>query len=128
MLRDGQVPKVAARRLGAPIPEALQAFLDRALAFSPDDRPQSAAQFVERLREALSGVPQEQLDARPEGAAEEPEQSMTSQPGATAAPGVARLEVSSPAPKVKTWSMAGAIALGGLIGALLLVAVLVWLR
>jgi len=73
MLMNGEIPPVASRRIGAPVPPALEAFLKRALSFSPDDRPQTAELFIAEMRKAVEGVPQAVLDARPEGAAEAPE-------------------------------------------------------
>ena len=73
MLMNGEIPPISSRRVGAPVPPALEAFVKRVLSFSPDDRPQTAEQFIAEMRKSLEGAPAAALDARPEGLAESAE-------------------------------------------------------
>ncbi len=65
-IQKGEIPPVSSRRVGAPVPDALERFLLRALAYSPEARPQTAEQFVAELRESLEGAGPAVLDAQPE--------------------------------------------------------------
>ncbi|MBI5549106.1 MAG: protein kinase [Deltaproteobacteria bacterium] len=78
MLMNGEVPPVSARRLGAPISASLEAFVGRALAFSPDERPQSAETFIEEMKRAAAEMSPESLEAIPQGAVAESSESGTS--------------------------------------------------
>jgi serine/threonine-protein kinase len=61
------VPTVASKRTGAPVPEAVETFLQKALALEREARHESAEQFVAELRAAVAGVADAVLDARPTG-------------------------------------------------------------
>jgi serine/threonine-protein kinase len=71
LLSNG-VPKVSTMRQGAPIPEALEKFLRRAMAFGADERPSHAEQFIEELHAAVKGLTRAELEERPTGALEAP--------------------------------------------------------
>jgi serine/threonine-protein kinase len=59
------VPTVASKRSGAPVPEAVETFLQKAMALERDARHQTAEQFVGELRAAVAGVPDAVLDGVP---------------------------------------------------------------
>ncbi|MGA9520515.1 MAG: protein kinase [Myxococcaceae bacterium] len=59
------VPSIGNRREGAPVPIAVDEFLRKALAREKEDRYQSAAEFIEHLRAALTGLRPEELAAVP---------------------------------------------------------------
>lgn len=61
------LPPVNTRRLGAPIPKALEEFLRKALANEKADRHQSTEEFAAEMREALAGASSAELDAVPTG-------------------------------------------------------------
>jgi serine/threonine-protein kinase len=60
-----QVPAVGTRRQGAPVPAALDAFFQKALAREKEDRHQSADEFIEAMLEAVADCTPEELDAHP---------------------------------------------------------------
>ncbi len=60
-----QVPAVGTRRQGAPVPAALDAFFQKALAREKEDRHQSADEFIEAMLDAVADCTPEELDARP---------------------------------------------------------------
>lgn len=72
-LMTNELPTVASRRVGAPIPESLENFIRRSMAFHPDDRPASAEQFIEEMRAALVGLSDEELNAKPTGKVDAPD-------------------------------------------------------
>jgi eukaryotic-like serine/threonine-protein kinase len=61
------VPTVAARRQGAPVPPALEEFIQKALAHEKEDRHQSAQEFIDALLDAVADLSSEELDALPGG-------------------------------------------------------------
>jgi len=63
-----EVPSVATRRKGAPIPGELEIFFRRALAFDKENRPNDIESFLAELHTSLAGVAPAVLDAVPEGA------------------------------------------------------------
>ena len=67
-MMSNQTPPVGSMRIGAPIPEALEEFLRRSMAFDASERPDSAEKFIEEMHAALEGVSQDELEAVPEGA------------------------------------------------------------
>lgn len=71
LLSNG-VPRVSTMRQGAPIPEALERFLGRAMAFGADERPSHAEQFIEELRAAVQGLTRAELEELPTGALDTP--------------------------------------------------------
>jgi serine/threonine-protein kinase len=81
------VPTVAARRQGAPVPLALEKFIQKALAPEKEDRYQSAQEFIDALLDAVADLSAEELDALPGGSLPEagsggkPSQRSVSQPG-----------------------------------------------
>jgi serine/threonine protein kinase len=70
-----EVPKVGARRDGAPVPPALDAFFVKGLAGEKADRFQDADELVRAFKAALADVPEAALDARPHRPATPPSQS-----------------------------------------------------
>jgi serine/threonine-protein kinase len=68
MAMGSDVPPVAERRKGAPIPESLEAFIRRSLAYHRDDRPADVSVFLNELAVAVEGVPPAVMDAVPTGA------------------------------------------------------------
>jgi serine/threonine-protein kinase len=68
MAMGNEIPPLAERRKGAPIPEAIEQFIHRALAYDRDERPENVTAFLSELSEALEGVDAAVLDAVPEGA------------------------------------------------------------
>jgi serine/threonine-protein kinase len=60
-----QVPAVSSRRQGAPVPPALDAFFQKALAREKEDRYQSADEFIEAMLDAVADCTPEELDALP---------------------------------------------------------------
>jgi serine/threonine-protein kinase len=63
------VPPVNTKRQGAPVPAAIDAFMQKGLAREKEDRFQSAEEFIEAMLDAVADLPAEQLDARPSGGA-----------------------------------------------------------
>jgi serine/threonine protein kinase len=63
------VPSINSKRQGAPVPEALDAFMQKGLAREKEDRYQSADEWIEAMKEAVAGLSPEELDARPSGGA-----------------------------------------------------------
>ncbi|XXF80972.1 protein kinase [Myxococcaceae bacterium GXIMD 01537] len=60
-----QVPPVASRRQGAPVPPAMDAFLQKALSREKEDRHQTADEFIEAMLDAIADCTPEELDALP---------------------------------------------------------------
>ena len=65
------LPTVAAKRQGAPVPPALEEFIQKALAREKEDRYQSAQEFLDALLDAVADASPEELDALPSGSAAE---------------------------------------------------------
>jgi serine/threonine protein kinase len=65
-----ELAPIRSRRKGAPIPEALEAFFQKALAREKPDRFQDADEFAGAMHAALEGLPDDALDAQPEGGGE----------------------------------------------------------
>ncbi len=63
------VAPVHTKRQGAPVPPAIDAFMQRGLAREKEDRFQSAEEFIEAMLDAVADLTPEQLDARPSGGA-----------------------------------------------------------
>ncbi|WP_224248914.1 serine/threonine protein kinase [Hyalangium gracile] len=63
------VPPVNSKRQGAPVPSAIDAFMQKGLAREKEDRFQSAEEFIEAMLDAVADLTPEQLDARPSGGA-----------------------------------------------------------
>ncbi len=63
------VPPVNSKRQGAPVPAAVDAFMQKGLAREKEDRFQSAEEFIEAMLDAVADLTPEQLDARPSGGA-----------------------------------------------------------
>lgn len=66
-----QVPPVATHRVGAPVPESIDAFLRKGLRADKAERHQTVEEFVAALNAAVAGVPDQVLDAAPEFSAED---------------------------------------------------------
>lgn len=79
------VPPVATYRVGAPVPEALDAFFRKALSREKEDRFQSTDEFIAEMRAAIEGLSDEVLDALPEIP---PEGALSSQRGGGSHSGV----------------------------------------
>ncbi|MCP3101592.1 protein kinase [Myxococcus sp. K15C18031901] len=62
-----QVPAVNTKRQGAPVPAALDAFFQKALAPEKDDRYQTAQEFIDAMQDTVADLSPEQLDAMPSG-------------------------------------------------------------
>ena len=81
------MPTVASKRQGAPVPQSLEDFFQKALAREKEDRFQSAQEFVDAMLDAVADVPPEELDALPTNSAPEvgngskPSQYSVSKPG-----------------------------------------------
>ncbi|MBK7864031.1 MAG: serine/threonine protein kinase [Archangiaceae bacterium] len=60
------LPTVASKRRGAPVPQAIEEFLRKALAPEAADRYQNAEEFIADLEASLQGVSDAVLDALPE--------------------------------------------------------------
>ncbi|WNG37488.1 protein kinase [Archangium violaceum] len=81
------VPTVAAKRQGAPVPQALEDFFEKALAREQEDRFQSAQEFIDAMLDAVADLSPEELDALPISSAPEvsggskPSQRSVSKPG-----------------------------------------------
>ncbi len=61
------VPAINSKRQGAPVPDALDAFMQKGLAREKEDRFQSADEWIEAMKEAVAGLSDGELDARPTG-------------------------------------------------------------
>ncbi|HEX8826154.1 MAG TPA: protein kinase [Archangium sp.] len=72
-------PSVNAKRQGAPIPQALEDFFQKALAREKEDRYQSAQEFLDAMMDAVADLSSAELDALPSGSA--PEAGGGSKPG-----------------------------------------------
>jgi serine/threonine protein kinase len=98
-------PTVGAKRQGAPVPQALEDFFQKALAREKEDRFQSAQEFVDAMLDAVDGLSDEQLDAHPTnsvadaGSGSKPSQRSVSKPGRSS-PSNSRAR--SPAPAGRT--------------------------
>ncbi len=60
-----QVPPVARKRQGAPVPPEIDAFFQKALAPEKPDRFQSAEEFIAAMGDAVAGLGARELDALP---------------------------------------------------------------
>jgi serine/threonine-protein kinase len=76
------VPAVNSKRQGAPVPAAIDAFMQKGLAREKEDRFQSAEEFIEAMLDAVAELSPEQLDARPSGGAPGREGGSGSRPSA----------------------------------------------
>jgi len=65
-------PTVAAKRQGAPVPEALEEFFQKALAREKEDRFQNAQEFIDTLMDAVADATEQELDAVPANSVPEP--------------------------------------------------------
>jgi serine/threonine-protein kinase len=74
------VPPINTKRQGAPVPAALDAFMQKGLAREKEDRFQSAEEFIEAMLDAVADLSAEQLDARPSGGAPGNERGTGSKP------------------------------------------------
>lgn len=63
------VPPVHSKRQGAPVPDGIDAFMQKGLAREKEDRFQSAEEFIDAMLDAVADLPDSQLDARPSGGA-----------------------------------------------------------
>jgi serine/threonine protein kinase len=61
----GLVPKVASYRLGAPVPELVDALIFKGLRPEKEERFQTAKEFVRALNDSVEGLSAEELDAIP---------------------------------------------------------------
>ncbi len=61
----GEVQPVAAHRLGAPVPEAIDRFIKKGLSLEKDDRHQTAEAFVEAMKATVASASDAVLDALP---------------------------------------------------------------
>lgn len=61
------VPAIASKRQGAPVPKALEEFMQKGLAREKEDRFQGCEEFIDAMLEAVSRASPEVLDARPTG-------------------------------------------------------------
>jgi serine/threonine-protein kinase len=77
------VPPVNSKRQGAPVPAALDAFFQKALAPEKEDRYQNAQEFIDAMQDTLADLSAEELDAMPSGgsAASGNERGSGSRPG-----------------------------------------------
>ena len=97
------VPTVASKRQGAPVPQALEDFFQKALAREQEDRHQSAQEFVDSMLDAVADATPEQLDALPTNSAPEagggskPSQRSVSKPGRSSPSSVRGRAPSTPA-------------------------------
>ncbi|WP_233261249.1 serine/threonine-protein kinase [Vitiosangium sp. GDMCC 1.1324] len=98
-------PTVASKRQGAPAPQALEDFFQKALAREKEDRFQSAQEFVDAMLDAVADLSPEELDALPTnsapdaGGGSKPSQRSVSKPGRSS-PSAARSRAPSPTPRV----------------------------
>jgi serine/threonine-protein kinase len=84
---------VAAKRQGAPVPQALEDFFQKALAREKEDRYQGAQEFMDAMMDAVADLSPEEFDAIPTGSAPEagssrPNQRSVSKPGRSSPSGV----------------------------------------
>jgi eukaryotic-like serine/threonine-protein kinase len=63
------VPAINTKRQGAPVPPALDLFMQKGLAREKEDRFQSAEEWIQAMLDAVAGLSAEELDARPSGGA-----------------------------------------------------------
>jgi serine/threonine-protein kinase len=96
-----QPPTVAAKRQGAPVPQALEDFFQKALAREKEDRYQGAQEFIEAMMDAVADLSAEELDALPTGSVSEaaasskPSQRSISKPGRSSPSSAARSKPAS---------------------------------
>jgi serine/threonine-protein kinase len=89
-------PTVAAKRQGAPVPQALEDFFQKALAREKEDRYQGAQEFIDAMMDAVADLSPEELDAVPTGsfvepaAGSKPGQRSVSRPGRSSPSSAAR--------------------------------------
>ena len=102
-------PTVAAKRQGAPVPQALEDFFQKALAREKEDRYQGAQEFIDAMMDAVADLSPEELDAVPTGSFVEP--AAGSKPGQRSVSRPGRSSPSSAARSNKPAS--GAMARGG---------------
>ncbi|AKJ04347.1 serine/threonine-protein kinase [Archangium gephyra] len=82
------VPTVAAKRLGAPVPQALEEFFAKALAREKEDRFQNAQEFIDAMLDAVADLAPEELDALPTNSVPEAgSSSKSSRAGSSSRPG-----------------------------------------
>ncbi|MBS2029612.1 MAG: serine/threonine protein kinase [Deltaproteobacteria bacterium] len=119
-----EIPMVATRRKGAPIPGELDMFFRRALAFDKENRPADIESFLAELHASLNGVSQAVLDAVPEGAVAPAPETRTStgmrrMTGGTGIPVVAEQSVaaSSTSKAMLIGGGVGLLAVAGMVGA-----------
>jgi serine/threonine protein kinase len=63
------VPAVNSKRQGAPVPPALDAFMQKGLAREKEDRFQSAEEWIQGMLDAVGSLSAEEMEARPSGGA-----------------------------------------------------------
>jgi serine/threonine-protein kinase len=81
-------PTVAAKRQGAPVPQAVEEFFQKALAREKEDRFQNAQEFIDAMLDAVADATAEELDAMPTGSAPEAgNASKSSRAGSSSKPG-----------------------------------------
>jgi serine/threonine-protein kinase len=96
---------VGAKRQGAPVPQSLEDFFQKALAREKEDRFQSAQEFVDAMLDAVDGLSDEQLDALPTnsvadaGSGSKPSQRSVSKPDRSSS---SNSRARSPAPAGRT--------------------------
>jgi serine/threonine-protein kinase len=94
-------PTVAAKRQGAPVPQALEDFFQKALAREKEDRYQGAQEFIDAMMDAVADLSPEELDALPTGsfaeaaASSKPSQRSVSRPGRSSPSSAARSKPAS---------------------------------
>ena len=64
----GEMPSIKDRRQGAPVPDAMEGFIKRALSYHREDRPADVDAWIAELQSAISDAPKSVLEAMPEGA------------------------------------------------------------
>ncbi len=94
-------PSVAAKRQGAPVPQALEDFFQKALAREKEDRFQGAQELIDAMLDAVADLSPEELDALPTGsvadaaASSKPSQRSVSKPGRSSPSSAARSKPAS---------------------------------
>jgi len=63
------VPAINTKRQGAPVPPALDAFMQKGLAREKEDRFQSVEEWIQGMQDAVADLSPEELEARPSGGA-----------------------------------------------------------
>jgi serine/threonine-protein kinase len=64
----GDLPAIKERRKGAPLPDAVEGFVRKALSYHREDRPADVDAWIAELQAAISDAPKSVLEAIPEGA------------------------------------------------------------